>query len=98
MARVAVGAGWDLGVVRILHATTFLGDPLAGFPIAEILAVFRPLDGGEIAFFDAFRDILRQRLARVFAAGLLRVVLGESVKLRLALLPERGLEHRGRLR
>ena len=86
-----------LRIVGILHAAAFLRDLLAVLPVAEVLAVGRPLDRREIRLLDALRDVLRQRLARVLAARLLRLVLVEAVELRLALLLERRLQHRGGL-
>ena len=97
VARVAVGADRTLRVVGILHAAAFLRDLLAVLPVAEELAVGRPLDRREVRLLDPLGDVLRQRLAGVLAAGLLRVVLvHEAVELRLAPLVERGLEHRRR--
>src|SRR5437868_5055335 len=52
MTRVAIGAHRTFRIIGVLHAATFLRDPLAIFPVAEILAVGRPFDGRKIGFLD----------------------------------------------
>jgi hypothetical protein len=97
VAGVAVAADRAGRVVGVLLAAAFLRDLLAVLPVAQVLAVRRPRDRREVRLFDLLGDLLRQRLARVLSAELLRLVLVEAVESRLSARGERRLQHRRRL-
>src|SRR5258706_3894702 len=90
VARVAIRARGNGGIIVELHPSAPLRDPLAFLPVAEKLAVGRIPDECLLLLLDALGHLFRRRLFGVVAAHALRLVLVEAVALR----PFTGLEQR----
>src|SRR6218665_2310118 len=60
VAVVAIAPARFAGLVGPGHAAAVLGELLALLPVAEVLAVAGPLDGGELGGLDPGRDLGRR--------------------------------------